>query len=123
MTDFCYSWPQLTRVLGQAAQMDRMMDAPGVSPARAARIDRGTAFYEARTRCIACTADRSCRAWLSRLAGGKAPAPPAFCANADFFRVAGDPAGFQPAEEDDEALGIEQTVAARVGQPPFCKRT
>ena len=99
MTDFCYSWPQLTKVLNQAEQMDRMMDALGVNPARAARIDRGTAFYEARTRCIACTADQSCRAWLAKLEGGKASAPPVFCANADFFRVAKQPADFQQAEE------------------------
>jgi hypothetical protein len=94
MTDFCYSWPQLNRVLHQAAQMDRMMDALGVSPARAARIDRGSLFYEARTRCIQCNEDQRCRAWLAKLADGKASAPPVFCANADFFGIARGPAGF-----------------------------
>jgi hypothetical protein len=123
MTDFCYSWPQLTRVLTQAAQMDRMMDALGVSPARAARIDRGTAFYEARTRCIACTADQSCRAWLAELEGRKAPAPPAFCANAEFFRIAREPADCQQAEENDGRIGTKQAVATGVEQPAFCKRT
>ena len=92
MTDLCYSWPKLTRVLKQAELMDRMMEALGVNAARAARIDCGGAWYGARSQCIACTADQSCRIWLSKLEGGKSSAPPGFCANADFFRVAGQPA-------------------------------
>jgi hypothetical protein len=92
MTDFCYSWPQLTKVLNQAARTDRMMAALEVDPARAARIDGGTALHEARTRCIACTADQNCRAWLAKLAGAMALVPPVFCANADFLRVAREPA-------------------------------
>jgi hypothetical protein len=112
MTDFCYSWPQLTRVLNQAAQMDCMMAALGVNPARAARIDRGMAFYEARTRCIACSEDNRCRGWLARLGEEKAPAPPGFCANAEFFRIARDPADAQQEEEKDGPFSTERTVAA-----------
>jgi hypothetical protein len=94
-----YAWPQLTKVLNQAAQLDCMLDALGVNPAAAARIDHGAAFYEARTRCIACVVDQGCRTWLSKLEGKKAAAPPAFCVNANFLRVARQ-ADFQQSEEE-----------------------
>ena len=54
MSDFCYSRPMLKRVLKQAELMDRMRERLGVGAATAARLDKGTAWYEARTRCIAC---------------------------------------------------------------------
>jgi hypothetical protein len=41
VTDFCYSWPMMQRVLRQANLMDRMMQCVGVEPVRAARIDKG----------------------------------------------------------------------------------
>jgi len=44
----------LKQVLDQADLMDRMMEAVGVAAARAARLDRGMAWYEARCRCITC---------------------------------------------------------------------
>ena len=98
MTDSCYSCSQLTRVLQQAELMDRMMAALGANPARAARIDDGTAFYGARTRCIACTVDHSCRTWLSKREGTESSEPPAFCANAAFFRAAAQPTNMQEKE-------------------------
>ena len=98
MTDFCYSRPMLKRVLQQAALMDRMMEAVGVNPARAARIDRGTAWYEARSRCIACTSEPNCRSWLRQRGRAKPSAPPAFCANADYFRAARQSTDDQPVE-------------------------
>jgi hypothetical protein len=78
----------LKRVVDQAELMDRVMEAAGVVPARAARIDRGMAWYAARCRCIACPDDRKCRAWLAGLDAGKTSHPPAFCRNTEFFRLA-----------------------------------
>ena len=83
MSDFCYSRPMLDRVLRQSELMDRMIEHMGVDPAAAARLDGGTAWYEARTRCIACHAERQCEAWLARTPRGAQA--PAFCHNARFF--------------------------------------
>lgn len=83
MTDFCYSRPMLNHVLQQAATMDRMMAAVGVAPAVAARVEHGTGFYEARTRCIECRALSACKAWLAT--SQPDPAPPPFCPNRAFF--------------------------------------
>ena len=83
MSDFCFSWPMLNHVLRQAELMDQMMARMGVNPAVAARIDRGAAFYEARTKCIECPSVGSCRCWL---ASSEASAmPPKFCPNVAFF--------------------------------------
>jgi hypothetical protein len=74
----------LERVLRQAERMDRMMERLGVDRAALARIDRGMAWYEARSRCIACCRETACRQWLET---ARAPAaPPDFCANAGLFR-------------------------------------
>ena len=86
MSDFCYSRPMLNRVIRQAELMDRMMERVGVDPAAAARIDRGMASYEARTRCIACCSERQCRDWLARSDAEASSEPPQFCHNAKFFR-------------------------------------
>ena len=86
MSDFCYSRPMLNRVFCQAERMDRMMDRVGVDPAAAARVDRGMALYEARTRCIACCNERQCRDWLARSEPVASSEPPEFCHNAEFFR-------------------------------------
>jgi len=74
----------LERIFRQAELMDRVMERIGIDPAAAVRVDRGTAWYEARTRCIACCDERECRAWL---ASSNAPtALPPSCSNAEFFR-------------------------------------
>ena len=83
MSDFCFSWPMLNHVLSQAELMDQMMSRLGVNPAVAVRIDRGTAFYEARTRCIDCPSGGSCRCWLA--SSEASPMPPNFCPNEAFF--------------------------------------
>ena len=83
MSDFCFSWPTLNHVLSQAKLMDEMMSRLGVNPAVAARVDQGAAFYEARTRCIACPSVESCRCWLATLEAS--PRPPNFCPNEAFF--------------------------------------
>jgi hypothetical protein len=86
MSDFCYSRPMLKRVFRQAELMDRMMERVGVDLAKAARLDRGAAWYEARTRCIACCCERQCLNWLEH-SQAQAPAePPEFCHNTEFFR-------------------------------------
>ena len=79
----------MKRVFEQAELMDRMMECAGVEPVRAARIDKGTAWYEARSRCIACIHDRNCRAWIASQAR-KPAAVPDYCANAQFFRLANE---------------------------------
>jgi hypothetical protein len=68
--------------------MEEMMQCVGVDPARAARIEKGTAWYEARSRCIACVHDRRCRVWVAARQGTSPTAPPEFCQNAEFFRLA-----------------------------------
>jgi len=83
MSDFCFSWPMFNHVLSQAERMDQMMSRLGVNPAVAARIDRGAAFYEARTRCIDCLSVGSCRSWL--VSSEASPMPPDFCPIAAFF--------------------------------------
>jgi hypothetical protein len=85
MSDFCYSRPILDRIILQTELMDRMMERVGVNPAVAARVDRGMAWYEARTRCIACCRERQCRDWLTPSETKAVLAPPEFCHNAAFF--------------------------------------
>ena len=70
MSDFCYSRSMFDRVFRQAELMDRMMERVGVNAAAAARIDKGMAWYEARTKCIACCSDRQCRLRGAGLIGG-----------------------------------------------------
>ena len=119
MSDFCFSQPMLRRVLDQANLMDRMMAAIDVLPIQAARLDRGMAFYEVRSRCIDCADDRKCRAWLASLPDGKAVRPPAFCRNTDFFRLATQSLADQEMEYRHEPgpAALEATVAARNAQP------
>lgn len=85
MGDFCYSRPMLDRVLSQAELMDRMIERVGVNPAVVARLDHGTAWYAARTRCIECRHVRECRAWVDGSTPGTPP--PDFCPNAALFRA------------------------------------
>jgi hypothetical protein len=85
MGDFCLDRPMLRRVFRQVALMDRMMERVGVDRGAAARDGEGTAWYEARTRCIACCHEKQCRDWLARAPATSHPEPPAFCHNADFL--------------------------------------
>lgn len=84
MSDFCYSWPMFNRIFRQVDLMDRMMEAVGVSPATAARVDKGEAWYEARTNCISCCHECECRNWLECSEG--LPLPPNFCPNVGFLQ-------------------------------------
>jgi hypothetical protein len=85
MSDFCFSHPMLNRVLSQAELMDRVLARFGADLATAVRVDNGMAWYEARTRCIACAHSAWCRAWVGRQGANTSSAAPAFCANAAFF--------------------------------------
>ena len=85
MGDLCYSRPMLDRVLSQAELMDRMIESVGVDPMALARLDRGMAWYEGRTRCIDCRHERQCRDWVEQQAA--LATPPDFCANAALFRA------------------------------------
>jgi hypothetical protein len=76
----------LRRVFRQVALMDRMMERVGVDAGAAARDGGGEAWFEARTRCIACCSGKQCRDWLASLPDGPPVEPPAFCHNADFLR-------------------------------------
>ncbi len=124
MTDFCYSRPMMERVLRRAELMDRMMQCIGVEPARAARIDKGMAWYEARSRCIACLLDRQCRSWIESQ-GVKAPAPPGFCANAEFFRQAKQPtkAQLNGGRHEPTRGNMGAALAAGQAQSPDLERT
>ena len=84
MGDFCFSRPMLDRIFRQAELMDRMIERVGAKPAAIARVDRGMAWYEARTKCIDCRHEQACRDWLER--SPASPAQPDFCANAELFR-------------------------------------
>src|SRR5262249_37639402 len=122
---FCYSGPMLKRVLDQADLMDRMMEAVGVVAARAARLDRGMAWYEARCRCIACPEDLKCRARLVGLTVGQTSRPPAFCRNTEFFRLAEGSTGQHQMEDRHERspAELEGTLARRHAQPRDRTRT
>jgi hypothetical protein len=95
MSDFCYSQPMLKRVLRKAEQIDRMLQCVGVDPARAVRLDKGMAWYEARLRCIACIHDDQCRGWIAERLGQTPSAPPAFCPNAELFASLAEEAAIQ----------------------------
>lgn len=84
MSDFCYDRPMLNRIFRQADLMDRVMAHAHLDAAAAVRLDRGMAWYEARSKCIACDHERQCRLWLER--NDLAPESPPQCPNADFFR-------------------------------------
>ena len=84
MSDFCYSRPMFDRIFRQAELMDRMVERVGVNPVTAARVDKGMAWYEARTKCIACCSEWQCRDWQAR--SEACSEVPEFCHNAEFFR-------------------------------------
>jgi Family of unknown function (DUF6455) len=82
------------------------------------RIDRGMAWYEARSRCIACADQQKCRSWLARSRTGKSYSPPEFCPNAAFFRLARQANCDRHMEESHEPVPaeLEAPLAARLAQ-------
>jgi Family of unknown function (DUF6455) len=86
MSDHCYGRPMLDRVFRRAELMDRMMERVGIDAAAAARLEKGMAFYKARTKCIGCSRERQCSDWLARSEFDAPGEPPEFCSDAEFFR-------------------------------------
>ncbi len=82
--DFCLGLPMTDRVLKHASLMNHMMRRLSVTAIAASRLERGASIYEARSRCIACTAETACQAWLE----GSNQSPPDFCPNLSFFCAA-----------------------------------
>jgi hypothetical protein len=77
------AWPMFHRVWRHAALLDRMVAKLQVSPVAAARLDRGEALREARTRCLGCHRAADCADWMEASSG--LPLPPSFCPNGAFF--------------------------------------
>jgi hypothetical protein len=86
MTDFCYSRPIFDRVMRQAALMDRMMRRVGADRNAAVSLDGGSAWFEARLKCIACRREPRCLEWLAHAQAALPSDPPQFCHNVAFFR-------------------------------------
>jgi hypothetical protein len=85
VTDFCYSRPTLNRVLRRAALMDNVMQRVGADHDAARALDGGSAWFEARVKCIACGSEQQCLEWLVRSQPAAYSAPPQFCLNAEYF--------------------------------------
>jgi hypothetical protein len=86
VADFCFERPMLRRVVRQIALMDRLMERVGVDPGAAARDGGGAAWYEARSKCIACCSGKQCRDWLASQPSASPSEPPEFCHNAEFLK-------------------------------------
>ncbi len=100
MSDYCYSFPVLNRVIAQAERMDTMMGTIGVDPLAAIRRDNGASWYEARTRCIDCADDRRCKTWLDATEPDQPRQPPPFCPNSAFFLACGAEVSVSVARDD-----------------------
>lgn len=85
MRDCGGSFPILNRVLAQAERLHAMMGAVGADRLVAARLDMGSSWHAARTRCVACGASRQCATWLAASRQGAVREPPVFCPNIGFF--------------------------------------
>jgi hypothetical protein len=86
VTDFCYSRPTLNQVLRRAALMDSVMQRVGADHDAARALDGGTAWFEARVKCISCSSERQCLEWLMRSQPAAYSVPSQFCLNAAYFR-------------------------------------
>lgn len=114
MTDFCYSFPALNRVLTQSEVMDRVMARLGASPLEAIRRDQGASWYEARTRCIACTVDRECRLWLE-VVDDASDHEMTFCPNWAFFNLC-RPHAQQVTARNAPVVPQSRPLATRAGE-------
>ncbi len=72
------------RVHTRAALMDQVMGGLGINPASAARLDQGSAFYIARSRCVCCVWALRCADWLKQRPDGEI-SPFYGCPNRPFF--------------------------------------
>ncbi|MGE0768518.1 MAG: DUF6455 family protein [Hyphomicrobiaceae bacterium] len=85
MNDRPDSFPIFNRVLDHADLMDRMMIRCGANPLISIRRDGGTAWLEARSRCIECVADKLCRQWLDADPRSSPESADFICANRSFI--------------------------------------
>ena len=85
MSDQSSAFPIFNRVHTSADLMDRMMARTDANPLIAIRRDGGTSWFEARSRCIDCVADRLCREWLDAGSCDQRQDAPAFCVNRAFI--------------------------------------
>ncbi len=92
MSDHSCDFPIFNRIHAQADLMDRMLTRTGTDPLVAIRRDGGASWYEARSRCIDCVADKLCRHWLETEPCTGPQDVPAFCANRAFIKSCKEPA-------------------------------
>lgn len=77
-------WPMTRQVERQATRMHEMMEQLNVDGAALARVRKGEAYMEARTKCLVCVHSERCLKWLD-----SKPAvddPPVFCPNLELFK-------------------------------------
>lgn len=79
------SWPMFHRVERRAMRMREMMMRLDVDPAKLARLRRGDAYAEARTKCVTCRTSEQCLRWLDAPARGDRR--PEFCPNLTLFEA------------------------------------
>jgi hypothetical protein len=75
-------WPMHRRVERRAVRMHEMMQRLAVDPAKLARLRRGSAYAEARAKCLSCRASEVCLRWLDAPASHERPQ---FCPNLALF--------------------------------------
>jgi hypothetical protein len=96
MSEKTDGFPLFNRILAQADLMDRMMERMDADPLVAIRRDGGATFYDARSRCIDCAADRQCRNWLDAAPSTEPQVVPTFCVNSDFIKSCREEASDNP---------------------------
>jgi hypothetical protein len=79
------NWPMFRQVERRAIRLHQMMARLGVDVAQFARIRRGDAYAEARTRCLYCGTAEMCLRWLD--GSGRQDRLPEFCPNLRDFET------------------------------------
>jgi hypothetical protein len=77
-------WWMTRRVERQAARMHEVMERLDVDGAALARVRRGQAYADARTRCLTCGTSERCLRWLDN--GPTQIGSPEFCPNLRLFK-------------------------------------
>lgn len=78
-------WAMFHRVERRARRMHEIMERLDVDPVVLARLRRGDAYAEARTRCLSCGTSNKCVRWLEQ-----PPQPdkrPEFCPSLSLFEA------------------------------------
>lgn len=76
-------WPMFQKVWRREKLIERMIVEMGIEPGVAVRLDHGAAYCEACAKCLACTSQAECRAWLEE--ADRLPVAPEVCPNDAFF--------------------------------------